>query len=138
MSPHERPPIARLMDLCLAGGRPNTLPVVELSALRGCVRVGLCRSASVCLYLLGLLRGGHPLLFHVLNATRFYSYSIPLLGGVIHQTYHIHHIFSVVGPSAWNDLPFELHSLLMAHPSKFYISRKSFFFVRDWAGSASE
>src|SRR6218665_28715 len=35
--------------------------------------------------------------------------------------------FSVVGPSAWNDLPFELHSLLMAHPSKFYISLKSFF-----------
>src|SRR6218665_3606327 len=35
--------------------------------------------------------------------------------------------FSVVGPSAWNDLPFELRSLLMAHPSKFYISLKSFF-----------
>src|SRR6218665_1534310 len=34
--------------------------------------------------------------------------------------------FSVVGPSAWNDLPFELRSLLMAHPSKFYISLKSF------------
>jgi len=46
--------------------------------------------------------------------------------------------FSVVGPSAWNDLPFELRSLLMAHPSKFYISLKSFLFVRDWAGSASE
>src|SRR6218665_2607112 len=46
--------------------------------------------------------------------------------------------FSVVGPSAWNDLPFELRSLLMAHPSKFYISLKSFFFVRDWTGSASE
>ena len=45
--------------------------------------------------------------------------------------------FSVVGPSAWNDLPFELCSLLMAHPSKFYISLKSFF-VRDWAGSAYE
>jgi len=26
----------------------------------------------------------------------------------------------------------------MAHPSKFYISLKSFFFVRGWAGSASE
>src|SRR6218665_947218 len=46
--------------------------------------------------------------------------------------------FSVVGPSAWNDLPFELRSLLTAHPSKFYISLKSFFFVCDWAGSASE
>jgi len=46
--------------------------------------------------------------------------------------------FSVVGPSAWNDLPFELRSLLMAHPSKFYISLKSLFFVRDWAGSISE
>src|SRR6218665_2056941 len=46
--------------------------------------------------------------------------------------------FSIVGPSVWNDLPFELRSLLMAHPSKFYISLKSFFFVRDWAGSASE
>src|SRR6218665_4188866 len=33
---------------------------------------------------------------------------------------------------------FQLRSLLMAHPSKFYISLKSFFFVRDWAGSASE
>jgi len=41
------------------------------------------------------------------------------------------------GPSAWNDPPFELRSLLMAHPSKFYNSLKSFF-VRDWAGSASE
>src|SRR6218665_1305578 len=39
---------------------------------------------------------------------------------------------SVVGPSAWNDLPFELWSLLMAHPTKFYISLKSFFFVRAW------
>ena len=46
--------------------------------------------------------------------------------------------FSVVGPSAWNELPFELRSLLMAHPSKFYISLKSFFFVCAWAGSASE
>src|SRR6218665_1324417 len=36
---------------------------------------------------------------------------------------------SVVGPSAWNELPFELRSLLMAHPSKFYISLKSVFFV---------
>src|SRR6218665_2390061 len=44
--------------------------------------------------------------------------------------------FSVVGPSAWNDLPFELRSLLMAHPSKFYISLKSFFL--SVAGSASE
>src|SRR6218665_3834721 len=31
--------------------------------------------------------------------------------------------FSIVGPSAWNDLPFELRSVLMAHPSKFYISQ---------------
>ena len=46
--------------------------------------------------------------------------------------------FSVVGSSAWNGLPFELWSLLMAHPSKFYISLKSFFFVCDWAGSSSE
>src|SRR6218665_1443873 len=46
--------------------------------------------------------------------------------------------FSVVGPSAWNDLPVELRSLLMVLPSKFYISLKSFFFGRDWAGSASE
>ena len=43
-----------------------------------------------------------------------------------------------VGPSAWNDLLFELRSVLMAHPSKFYISLKSFFFVCGWAGSASE
>ena len=27
--------------------------------------------------------------------------------------------FLIEGPAAWNDLPFELHSLLMAHPSKF-------------------
>jgi len=46
--------------------------------------------------------------------------------------------FSVIIPSAWNDLPFQLWSLLMAHPSKFDISLKSFFFVRDWDGSASE
>ena len=49
--------------------------------------------------------------------------------------------FSVVGPSAcWNDLPVELRSLslLMTSPYKFYISLKSFFFGRDWAGSASE
>src|SRR6218665_1229981 len=36
--------------------------------------------------------------------------------------------FLVVGPSAGNDLPFELRSLLMAHPYKFYITLKSFFF----------
>jgi len=40
--------------------------------------------------------------------------------------------FSAVGPSAWNDLPYEL----MAQPYKFYVSLKSFFFVRDWADSA--
>ena len=45
---------------------------------------------------------------------------------------------SVVGLSAWNDLPVELRSLLMTSPSKFYISLKSFFFGHDWAGSASE
>src|SRR6218665_2771331 len=44
--------------------------------------------------------------------------------------------FLVVGPSAWNDLPIELRSLLMTRPSKFYISLKSFFFGHDWAGSA--
>jgi len=37
---------------------------------------------------------------------------------------------SVVGQSACNDFPFELRSLLMVHPSKFYISLKSFF-VRE-------
>src|SRR6218665_1098949 len=42
--------------------------------------------------------------------------------------------FSVVGSSAWNDLPVELRSLLMACPSKFYISLKSFFGL-DWDGS---
>src|SRR6218665_2035487 len=45
---------------------------------------------------------------------------------------------AIVGSSTWNDLPCELRSVLMAHPSKFYISFKSFFFVRGWAGSASE
>src|SRR6218665_1126608 len=43
----------------------------------------------------------------------------------------------VVGPSAWNDLPVELRSLLMTRPSKFYIYFKPIF-DRDWAGSASE
>ena len=46
--------------------------------------------------------------------------------------------FSVVGPAAWSDFPFELQSLLMAHPSKFFIFLKSFFFMFDCAGSASE
>src|SRR6218665_98859 len=46
-------------------------------------------------------------------------------------------VLSVVGPSAWNDLPVELRSLLMARSTKFYISLKSFF-GRDWAGSAYE
>src|SRR6218665_2364913 len=46
--------------------------------------------------------------------------------------------FSVVGLSAWKDLPVELRSLLMTSPTKFYISLKSFFLGRDWAGSASE
>src|SRR6218665_652122 len=45
--------------------------------------------------------------------------------------------FSVVGPSAWNNLPFELRSLLVVHPSKFYISLKSFFFVCDKAAMAA-
>ena len=53
-------------------------------------------------------------------------------------TYYAEKAFSVVDPSAWKDLPFELQSLLMAHLSKFYTSLKYFFFVRDWAGSASE
>jgi len=38
---------------------------------------------------------------------------------------------SVVGPSAWNDLPVELCFLLIALPSKFYISLKSFVFGHD-------
>src|SRR6218665_1893204 len=33
--------------------------------------------------------------------------------------------------------PFELRSLMMAHPSKFYISLMSFFFLFAWAWSAS-
>src|SRR6218665_3858123 len=33
---------------------------------------------------------------------------------------------------------FELWSLMVAHPFKFYISLKSFFSVCDWAGSTSE
>src|SRR6218665_3566935 len=45
--------------------------------------------------------------------------------------------FSVVGPSAWNYLPFELRSLLMAHPSNF-TSLKSFFFVRGLDPTPSE
>src|SRR6218665_1795266 len=36
--------------------------------------------------------------------------------------------FRFVAPSEWNDLPVELHSLLMARPSKFYISLMSIFF----------
>src|SRR6218665_2044662 len=43
--------------------------------------------------------------------------------------------FLIVGPSAWNDLPFELRCVLMAHPSKFYISLKSFFFVQAGLGA---
>src|SRR6218665_2200118 len=31
------------------------------------------------------------------------------------RTFSYYAAFSVVGPSAWNDLPFELRSLLMAH-----------------------
>jgi len=46
--------------------------------------------------------------------------------------------FSVAGPSAWNDLPVEHHSLQMSHSSKFYISLKSFFFGRNCAWSAPE
>ena len=46
--------------------------------------------------------------------------------------------FSVVGPSIWNDLPLDLRSLLVVHPSGFYKSLKSFFFSRGWAGSAPE
>ena len=43
--------------------------------------------------------------------------------------------FSVVGSSAWNDLPVELHSLLMTSSSKFYNSLKSFFLGRDGLGA---
>src|SRR6218665_842203 len=37
--------------------------------------------------------------------------------------------FSVVCPSAWNNLPLELHSLPLAYTS---ISLKSFYFDCDW------
>ena len=40
--------------------------------------------------------------------------------------------FSVVGSSAWNELPFERRFLLVVHPSKFYIYLKSFFCL--WLG----
>ena len=48
---------------------------------------------------------------------------------------------NVVGPSAWNDLPVELRSLLITSPSKFYISLKSWlgweylWVVVSWRGA---
>jgi len=73
-------------------------------------------------------------LFLSLKETSYDEFLVPRARLAIMQR----RAFSVVGPSTWNDLPFELRSLLMAHPSKFYISLKSFFFVRGWAGSASD
>jgi len=48
--------------------------------------------------------------------------------------------FFVVDPSIlfYNDLPLELHSLLVIHLSNFKKSLESLFFIHDWAGSASE
>src|SRR6218665_2949635 len=45
--------------------------------------------------------------------------------------------FSVAGPSIWNGLPFELHSLPHNFSSPFYSLLKPFLFAQDWAGSAS-
>ena len=46
--------------------------------------------------------------------------------------------FSAAGPSIWNGLPLELHSLPRDFSSSFYSLLKTFLFVRAWTGSASE
>src|SRR6218665_432583 len=46
--------------------------------------------------------------------------------------------FSVAGPSIWDGLPFELHSLPRDFSSSFFSLRKTFLFARAWAGCASE
>ena len=89
----------------------------------------------------GLLNHLKPLLCYVIC----YCWGITHLCIIIRSAEVKAHLATVQGsafsgPSAWNDLPVGLRSLalLMARPSKFYISLKSFFFGRDWAGSASE
>ena len=47
-----------------------------------------------------------------------------------------HGTFSILGPSAWNSLTSELHSLPQILSSSFYKLLKTFIFA--WAGSASE
>src|SRR6218665_446603 len=46
--------------------------------------------------------------------------------------------FSIVGPSVWNGLPSDLHSLPWDLSSSFYKLLKTLPFGRAWAGSASE
>jgi len=45
--------------------------------------------------------------------------------------------FLVGGPSIWNDLPLELHSLLLIKPTRFYKSLNSFLFSCGRVGSAA-
>src|SRR6218665_1575008 len=87
-------------------------PVVSLAAPPSCLR-DLCCPVSVL--------AARP----VLRSAARGEFLVPRASLAIMQR----RAFSVVGPSAWNELPFELRSLLMAHPSKFYISLKSVFFV---------
>ena len=53
-----------------------------------------------------------------------------------HTAIKQHSAFSIVGPSAWNSLPSELHSLQSDLSSSFYKLLKTFIFTRAWAGSA--
>src|SRR6218665_1918579 len=49
-----------------------------------------------------------------------------------------HGTFSILGPSAWNSLTSELHSLPQVLSGSFYKLLKTFIFAWAWAGSASE
>src|SRR6218665_1835693 len=49
-----------------------------------------------------------------------------------------HRDFSIVGPSAWNSLPSEFHSLPRDLCRSFYKLLKTFIYARAWDESASE
>ena len=65
--------------------------------------------------------------------------SVPLLGVQFARTASMQRrAFSVVGPTAWDDLPSFLRLSPRIHSSSFYTLLKTFLYDQAWIGSASE
>ena len=111
------------------------LPVSQRISYRIAALVSRCIIGSAPFYLRSLCRPVSDVAARrVLRSARTGELLVPRTHLVTAQR----RAFSIVGPSIWNDLPHELHSLLCVNLTGFRKSLKSFFFNRGWTGNSSE